>query len=91
MRTVRILPSFEKSIKKLTVAEKGKLQKTLYQFNEFLMTGVLPAGLGYKKVGKNTFELRIDIRLRIIVNVEDNIYYLVLVGDHNEIKRVQKN
>lgn len=91
MRTIRVLSSFERSLKKLSYNDKEKLKKVLTQFNDFLTTGALPKGLGFKKINHGKYEVRLDIRLRIIVKMEDEEIYLILVGSHNDIKRYLKD
>jgi mRNA-degrading endonuclease RelE of RelBE toxin-antitoxin system len=87
MKIIKILPSFERSLKKLSSQDKEKLKKSLRQLNDFLTSGILPAGLGFKKINHNKYELRVDIHLRVIVKIESNFVYLVLVGNHNDLKR----
>jgi len=58
--------------------------------NNFLVTGILPKGLGFKKLIDDLYELRVDIRLRVILKIEKDIVFLVLVGSHNDIKRYLK-
>jgi len=59
----------------------------LEKFNDFLVTGRISSGLGFKKIRHNIFEFRIDIRLRVIVKDEDDTLYMVLAGSHEDIKR----
>ena len=87
MRTIKILPSFERSLKKLSPQAKEKIKQILERFNHFLVTGILSKGLGFKKINKDKYELRVDIRLRIIIKVEREVIYFVLVGTHNDIKK----
>ncbi|MFA5337437.1 MAG: hypothetical protein WC330_03790 [Candidatus Omnitrophota bacterium] len=87
MRIVKILPSFERSLKKLSSRDKDKLKQTLIQFNEFLVSGVLPVGLGFKKINHDKYELRVDIRIRVIIKIEKEYIYLVLAGSHDSVKR----
>ncbi len=87
MKRILILPSFERSVKKLTRQDKENLAQSLEVFNSFLLTGGLPAGFGFKKINHDKYEFRIDIRLRVVVKVEGEDYYLVLAGNHDEIKR----
>ena len=47
----------------------------------------MPAGFGFKKINHDKYEFRIDIRLRVVVKVEGEDYYLVLAGNHDEVKR----
>lgn len=87
MRSVKPLPSFERSVKKLNSEEKKRLTKSLELFNNFLLTGQIPSGLYFKKINKDKYEFRVDIRLRVIVKQEKNIFYLVLAGSHDQIRK----
>lgn len=91
MKRVLILPSFERSLKRLTPQERKKLSHSLEAFNSFLLSGDLPRGLGFKKINHDKYEFRADIRLRVIVKAENDDYCLVLVGNHDEIKRYLRN
>ena len=91
MKRVVPLPSFERSIGRLTVHEKKLLAKSLEAFNEFLMTGNAPYGFRLKKIGQGKYEFRIDLRLRVIVRLETGIYYLVLAGSHDHVKKYLLN
>lgn len=91
MRIVKILPSFERTAKKISVADKEKLRKSLHQLNNFLTSGILPTGLGLKKLSKDIYELRVDIRLRVILKMDEEVVYLVLVGSHDDVSKYLKN
>ncbi len=87
MKRILILPSFERSVKKLTRQDKDNLSESLEDFNLFLFSGVVPAGLGFKKINHDKYEFRVDIRLRVVIKVEGEDYYLVLAGNHDEVKK----
>ena len=87
MKRILILPSFERSVKKLTRQDKDDLAESLEGFNLFLLSGKAPAGFGFKKINHDKYEFRVDIRLRVIVKVKGQDYYLVLAGNHDEVKR----
>ena len=87
MKRILILPSFERSLKRLTPLDKKKLAESLENFNSFLISGEMPAGLGFKKINHDKYEFRVDIRLRVVVKVEGEDYYLVLAGNHDDVKR----
>lgn len=91
MISVRPLPSFERSVKKLTLIEKRLLANSLNRLNTFIATGESAAGFRFKKINHDKYEFRVDIRLRVIIKKEGNIYYLVLAGDHNQIRRYLRN
>jgi len=87
VKRILILPSFERSVKKLTRQDKDNLAESLEEFNLFLLSGEAPVGFGFKKVNHDKYEFRVDIRLRVVVKVEGGDYYLVLAGNHDEVKR----
>ncbi len=87
MKRILVLPSFERSVKKLTRQDKDILAESLKDFNLFLSSGKAPIGLGFKKINHDKYEFRVDIRLRVVVKVEGGGYYLVLAGNHDEVKR----
>ncbi|MDP2939129.1 MAG: hypothetical protein Q8O13_03485 [Candidatus Omnitrophota bacterium] len=91
MKKIVILPSFERSIKKLSPPEKKQLDKGLKLFNQFLVSGEFPFGFGLKKINHDKYEFRVGIRLRVIVKQEDDTFYLALVGSHDEIRRYLRN
>ncbi|MBU0503130.1 MAG: hypothetical protein ABH882_04730 [Candidatus Omnitrophota bacterium] len=91
MKRILILPSFERSLKKLSRQDRNKLNQGLESFNYFLTSGEAALGLGFKKINHDKYEFRVDIRLRVVVKVEGDDYYLVLAGNHDEIKRYLKN
>ena len=87
MKRVLILPSFERSVKKLAPLDRKKLAQSLEDLNSFLLSGEIPAGFGFKKINHDKYEFRVDIRLRVVVKIEGEDYYLVLAGSHDEVKR----
>ena len=87
MSKIVVLPSFERSVRRLAPQDKKKLALSLEAFNFFLCSGECPHGLGFKKINHDKFEFRVDIRLRVVVKTEGDSYYLVLVGSHEDIKR----
>lgn len=91
MKKVLILPSFERSVKKLPQQDKKQLAESLEMLNRFLLTGEAPFGFRFKKINSDKYEFRVGIRLRVIVKEDGDIFYLVLVGSHDEVRRYLKN
>lgn len=87
MKKIKPLPSFERLVKKLTLQEKKQLAQSLEALNTFLLTGIAPFGFRYKKIGDNKYEFRVDVKLRVVVKEVDDIIYLVLVGNHDDVAR----
>ena len=91
MKKIVILPSFERSIRRFTSIEKDRLVIALEKFNDFLVTGKISSGLGFKKIRHDIFEFRIDMRLRVIVKDENDTLYMAIAGSHEDIKRYLKD
>lgn len=87
MRKVIILPSFERLIKKLNPQEIKQVARGLELFNQFLLSGKAPFGFRLKKINSDKYEFRVGIRLRVIVKEEGDVFYLVLIGSHDDIRR----
>ena len=87
MKDIVVLSSFDRSVKKLSHAEHRKFLEAMEKFNRFLLTGEMGAGLGFKKINHDKFEFRIDIRLRVVFKQGREMIYLVLVGDHDDVKK----
>ncbi|MDD5567600.1 MAG: hypothetical protein PHY88_00060 [Candidatus Omnitrophica bacterium] len=87
MKQIIPLSSFERAAKKLSSFDQSQLADSLEDFNNFVITGQAPVGFGFKKINHDKYEFRVGLRLRIVVKLEGNIYYLVLAGSHDEVKR----
>ena len=91
MKRVFPLATFERMARKLVGPEKEALRDGLRNFNQFLVTGALVPGLGYKKIAESKFEFRVGLKLRVLVKMEGENYYLAFLGNHDDIKRYLKN
>lgn len=87
MRRIAALPTFQRSLKRLSQPEKAKLEESLDQFKAFVYRGVAPTGLGFKKLDQDIYEFRVGLRLRVLVLVEDDVFYLVLAGNHDQVRK----
>ncbi|MBM3246707.1 MAG: hypothetical protein FJZ13_05235 [Candidatus Omnitrophica bacterium] len=87
MKQIVALPSFLRCVKKLAPLEKVRLAESLERFNAFVVTGSAPPGLGFKKINHDKYEFRVGLRLRVVLKLEAATYYLILVGNHDEIRR----
>ena len=90
MRHVQALPSFLRTVKRLNRNEKDRLNSALKTFAQFLISGEAPYGFRLKKLKYNIFEFRIDIKSRVLVKIEEEICYLIIYGNHDEIRKYLK-
>ena len=70
MSRIFYLPSFIKQLRKLRGREARAVQEALIAFDHF----------------EDKFEIRIDLRKRIVMKQIESDYYLALYGDHADIE-----
>lgn len=87
---VNYLNSYNRSFRKL---DRGTQKKTVLAIDgllSFFETRQKPEGLGLKKVYKNYWEIRLDIKNRIIFEFAGDIINIIFVGNHNAVKAFLK-
>ena len=82
--------SFDKTLKKLELERKIKVKETISQLIDFFETGRRARGLGLKHLKGSFWEVRIDIKDRIIFTLEKDMVSFIVTGNHDEIKRFLK-
>lgn len=91
MSRIFYLPTLLKQLEKLKGKEADLAQKALTAFDHFVRTGEKTEGLGLKKLTESNYEIRVDIRRRVIMKKIGQDYYLALYGDHAAIERFLKD
>ncbi|MEW6482409.1 MAG: hypothetical protein AB1397_05345 [bacterium] len=81
------LPSFDRSLKRLPKEKKEKVKEAILNLIDFFEKGKKPSGLGLKKLAKNLWEIRVDIKIRVLFLLEDDLVRWCFVGDHNQIRQ----
>lgn len=81
------LPSFDRSLKALAQDVKKRTKETILVLVDFFETGQKASGLGLKKLTGDLWQIRVDIRLRVVFRIEGDLIQWGFVGDHNQIKR----
>jgi len=84
------LPTFIKQIQTLHGKDAEACEKALVSFQQFVQTGAKSEGLGFKKLASDQFEIRVDLKKRIVMKKIDGDYYLALYGTHADIERFLK-
>ena len=84
-------PSFDKTFQKLELNRKKKAIQAISLLIDFFEIGKKAKGLGLKHLRESFWEIRVDIKDRIIFTFEKDIVGFVIVGNHDEIKRFLKN
>lgn len=78
---------FRKQLKKLSPKEQERAVETLKSFLAALHAGRLPAGYGFKKINGDKYELRVDLKVRIVMKAEGETFVCHLIGDHEDVRR----
>ena len=85
--TVRVFASFERSLASLSPGDRQATEDALDQLLRFIGEGRRPQGLGFRKLQDRFWEIRVDLRQRVLVEMEGDVLSLVLVGSHDDIRR----
>ena len=80
-------PSFDKTFRKLDPVRKERVLGAVSHLIDFFETGEKTKGLGLKHLREIFWEVRIDIRDRIIFAIEGDTIGFIIVGSHDEIKK----
>ena len=91
MKRLATSTHFQKQLKKLTATHQREIISTLKDFRRFLGEGKIPAGYGFKKTGQGQYELRIDLKTRILMENEKTAFVCHFIGNHDEVENYLKN
>lgn len=83
-------PSFRRSWKNLPLVRQEKAKAALDQLTAFLEGGPKPLGLGLKKLRSSFWEIRTNLKDRILFTLEKELVSFVLIGNHDDIHRALK-
>ena len=78
---------FQRQFDKLAEEEKAVVRSSLKELLEAIKTKQFPAGLGFKKINGDKFEIRVSIRLRVALKLDGETLVCHVVGNHESIKR----
>jgi len=82
--------SYDRSFKKLDRITQEKAVLAIDSLLSFFETHQKPEGLGLKKIYKNYWEIRLDIKNRIIFEFTQNTINIAFVGSHDAVKAFLK-
>lgn len=87
MKQLAVSSHFQKQLRKLPRQNQEKATEALKKLLESLSTGKMAAGLGFKKINGDKYEIRVDIRNRIVMKAESDTLVCHLIGNHETVKR----
>ena len=79
------LASYERSLKKLDPAVKEKVKEAINTYVDFFESGQRPYGLGLKKLTSHIWEIRVDLKMRVMFRFEGDLVQWGYVGSHDDI------
>ena len=85
------LTSYERSLKKLYPGIKNKVKIAVNKYIDFLEGEHRPKGLGLRRLSKHIWEIRVDLKIRVVFRLEGDLVQWGLVGSHDDIKRFLKH
>lgn len=91
LMTINYLKSYDRSFKKLDRQIQEKTISAIDSLLDFLRTRQMPGGLGLKEVYKSYWEIRLDIKNRVIFELKVDAINFAFVGDHNAVKAFLKS
>ena len=87
MRRLVASKDFENQVDDLPILDQEKIQKAVKTLLVSMKDGVTPKGLGLKKLAHDKYEIRVDLKTRIVLKDDGNVLVLILVGSHDQIKK----
>ncbi len=84
-------PSFDRSIKQLTLNDKADVKVAASQLIEVLSKDrEIYQGLGLKRLKGDFWEVRQGLKVRILFRWDGDLIEFVLAGNHDDVKRFLK-
>ena len=77
---------FQKQLKKLNVRDQKRTTDKLKEFLGVLKNGKIPAGYGFKKINGDKYEIRVDLKIRIAMQLDGDTLVCHVIGNHESIK-----
>ena len=87
MKRLAVSSRFQQQLRKLPPRDQQKAATALKDLLSTFSSGQLPPGLGFKKINGDKYELRVDIRLRIVMKSDGDTLVCHLIGNHDDVKR----
>ena len=88
---VRYLNSFVRTFDSLTTQDRAKTTRIISDLLNFLEKKIRPSGgIGLKKLRENLWEVRIDIKTRVLFTLNPDLITFVFIGNHDEIRKYLK-
>jgi mRNA-degrading endonuclease RelE of RelBE toxin-antitoxin system len=86
--SVVYLRSFDRSMEALPVTERRRAVEAIDKLLDYFGGGAKPLGLGLRKLRKDYWEVRAGLDKRVLFSLHDDTATFIVVGNHDEIRRL---
>ena len=80
-------PRFQKEVQDLSEERRQGVFRAIVVLRETFGKPHVQSGRGIRRLNSGLFECRVGRDLRILFEIHDDIGYLLLIGNHDEIRR----
>lgn len=87
MIRVVFLRSFDRTMARLTAAERVQARHALERLLDYFNGGPKPLGLGLRKLRGAYWEIRLSLAKGSVFLIEGDVATFVIAGDHDDIRR----
>ena len=84
---VEYLASYDRSFRTLPHAIQSHTVEAINRLLDYFSTGQRPQGLGLKRLRKHSWEIRVDLSVRVVFELRHDRLTFIIVGDHEHIRR----
>ncbi|MDI6815998.1 MAG: hypothetical protein QME41_02240 [Actinomycetota bacterium] len=79
--------SFERMFKKLEPGVKIRVVDAIFSLIDFFETGQRTVGFGLKQLRGDFWEIRVDLKIRVLFVFESDTVSFIVVGTHDDISK----
>lgn len=87
MRRLAASTHFQRPLRRLSPLDQANATSALKRLLAALTSQQLAVGAGFKKINGDKYELRVGLRLRIVMKLEGDTLVCHLIGGHDEMRR----
>ena len=91
MKHLAVSTHFQKQLKKFSPLDQERVRSALKGFLAALGAGTIPAGYGFKKINGDKYEIRVDLKIRIVMKADGDTLVCHVAGNHEDVKRYLKS
>ena len=91
MKAVDIKESLRDELRQKSKIERLAIGKVIQKVQESFGQPHLHSGLGFRKLAKNYYEVRIGLKERLIFRDDPEVITFIFLGNHDDVQRFLDN